>query len=130
MTGTFRLSPSGPCNDDHTRHAANTLTTAVRVLNHATLRHGTGVTSPATVYDVLGSLAAATAGLDQLLRQLGQALQHMHACGRLADDHAGRIAQAMTELDAARTTADTLADRLNQAFNATASLYLSDGSEQ
>ncbi|MFI6498704.1 hypothetical protein [Nonomuraea typhae] len=132
MTETYRPSPGGPYHDDYTLRVADALSAAVRVLNHATLGSA-GVTSPVTVHDVLGSLSAATAGLDQLLGQLAQALQHLQASGRLGDLHGdptSRARQTLSEIETARGVADTLASRLARAFNATASLHLTDGSEQ
>ncbi|MFD1547105.1 hypothetical protein ACFSJ0_59410 [Nonomuraea guangzhouensis] len=131
MADTLRLSPDGPHNDDYTCQVAAASSEAVRVLNHATLFHA-GVTHPSTVNDVLGAISRATAGLDQLLRQLGEALRRMQASTQLGDDRGNpveRVDRALSELKAARAAARTLAARLERAFNATAGLHLTDGRE-
>ncbi|GAA2301913.1 hypothetical protein GCM10010149_59010 [Nonomuraea roseoviolacea subsp. roseoviolacea] len=122
MGETAWLSSDGPHGDDYTSEVAAALSEAVHVLNHATLSH-TGVTYPSTVYDVLGRIGVSAVGLDQLLGQLGGGLRRMLASGQLADDQgdpAKRLDKAMSELAAARD----LADRIDRAFNTTASLHL------
>lgn len=131
MAETFRLPSDGPHNDDYTGEIATALSEAVRVLNHATQSRA-GITYPSTIYDVLGRIGATTNGLDQLLRQLGEALRRMLASDRLGDDHgdpAERVDTLLSELAEARKTARALSTRIDCAFNATAGLHLTDGGE-
>ncbi|GAA3695305.1 hypothetical protein GCM10022224_071140 [Nonomuraea antimicrobica] len=131
VTEIIRLSSDGPHDDDYTSEVATALSGAVRVLNHAT-RSRVGITHPSTVYEVLGSVGLAVEGLDQLLKQLGEALRRMQASGRLGDDlgnPAERLDKALSELGAARETARDLAVQINRVFNTTATLHLSDGGE-
>ncbi|WP_440072716.1 hypothetical protein [Streptosporangium sp. OZ121] len=126
MAETVWLSSDGPHGDDYTSEVAAAVSEAVRVLNHATLSH-VGVTYPSTVYDVLGRIGSSTAGLDQLLGQLGEALRRMQESGQLGDDHgdpAERLDKALSELAAARKSARDLALRIDRAFNTTAGLHL------
>ncbi|MGS2645059.1 hypothetical protein [Streptosporangium sp. G12] len=128
MAETVWLSSDGPHGDDYTSEVAAAVSEAVRVLNHATLSH-VGVTYPSTVYDVLGRIGSSTAGLDQLLRQLGEALRRMQESGQLGDDHGDpgeRLDKALSELAAARKSARDLALRIDLAFNTTAGLHLTD----
>ncbi|MEU8251989.1 hypothetical protein [Nonomuraea sp. NPDC048916] len=128
MGDTVWLSSDGPHSDDYTSEVAAAVSEAVRVLNHATFSH-VGVTYPSTVYDVLGRLGASTSGLDQLLRQLGEALRRMQESGQLGNDHDvpdERLDKALSELTAARKTARDLALRIDRAFNTTAGLHLTD----
>lgn len=61
--------PYGQWDGYSTVNAAATLAELVRHLNHAT-RNPDAVPWPSTVGDVLGNLAGAVAGMDQLLDQL------------------------------------------------------------
>lgn len=126
---THSLNPSGPHDDDYTRHVANALSESVRVLNHAT-REG-GVTTPNTVYDVLGDLSAAASGLDQLLQQLGQRLASMHTAGQVAHDNRPpevAVLQARLALTEGRSLARALGERIDRAHELTAGMYLIDDS--
>lgn len=110
----------GPYGDEETRAAGRSIAALVRYLCHAA-RHGEAVPEPATVDDVLGSLSAAVAGLDQLLPQLAYRL------GRLAglpgayatgDDSAPATASmAGMHLDVARRHLDDAHGRLAKARN-------------
>ncbi|MGR6913631.1 hypothetical protein ACU635_05205 [[Actinomadura] parvosata] len=131
MTETVRLSTDGPHDDEYTCEVATALSEAMRVLNHATLSHA-GVSYPATVNDVLGKVSVSAARLDQLLRQLGEALKRMQASGQLGDDcgdPAGRLDKALSELTLARETARDLAMQIDCAFNTTATLHLTGAGE-
>lgn len=123
----LHLNIDGPHSDDYTREVVRGLAECVRVLNHATYP-GCGVTYPSTVYDVLGSLHATVAGLDQLLRQLDARLVELRDTGRLRDsrdiDPATTITHARQALVDARSLIPTLAHRLGRAHNATAALGL------
>lgn len=126
MTETFRLNTSGPHSDAHTIQAADALTTAVRVLNHATLSQD-GVTDPATVYTVLGQVMAAVAGLDQLLGQLGDNLTRLDAARRLGHDDghpAEALAVALRHLDEGRPVARELNADIYAAHAATSGMHL------
>lgn len=131
MAGTLRLSPDGPNNDDYTCQVATALSEAVRVLNHTT-RSRAGIAYPSPVHNVLGRSSTAVAGLDQMLRQIGEKLQRMLTSGRLGADHGTpdeRVDTALSEPTAARETARALAVRLDRDFNSTADLHLTAGRE-
>jgi hypothetical protein len=127
----FRLDPDGPHSDDYTRHAANAMSEAVRVLNHAT-RTSDGVTYPSTVHDVLGSLRTSVQRTEQVLQQLDGHLVRFDR-DELADSATGNpsltLGTARLEIDFAIPAAAKLAGYLDQAFNATSGLYLRDGGE-
>jgi hypothetical protein len=128
-TLTHQLNPDGPHDDDYTRHVASALSEAVRVLNHAT--RSSGVTAPNTVYDVIGHVSAAAAGLDQLLRQLGQRLASMHTAGQIGHDNrppAAAVLQARLMLTEGRSLARGLAERISRAHQITAGMHLIDDS--
>ncbi len=123
----------GPHDDATTIALAQITAEAIRVLNHATTtRHG-GLSEPATVYAVLGQLAAAAHRLPQLFGQLARWLAAENAAGRLAHT-TGRLDDALDDVqaslhcdateygDAARY-AEWLAGALDQAQQATAWLY-------
>lgn len=127
----YRLNPDGPHSDDYTRHVAQALAESIRVLNHAT-RGPDGITYPGTVYDVLGSLNTAVDGLDQLLRQLYQKLNNMHAAGELGDDsgHPARELHATkTALTLSRETTRRLSAHLRFAHQTTSGMHLLEGGD-
>lgn len=135
----LHLSTSGPHSDDYTRELANGLSETVRVLSSATRTGDDGVTRPSTVYDVLGSLHAAAAGLDPMLRRLADQLAAQRASGRLRErrpdgeqgDQSTAVMAAVQEIAVARRAAGMLAGALGRAQNATSGLYLNDaGSER
>jgi hypothetical protein len=108
----------GPYGDDETRAAARAVAALVRYLDHAT-RHGEALPEPATVDDVLGSLATAAAGLDQLLPQLAYRLGRLtglpgayatgehpaNVVGHLAATYLGDARAALAQVEAALTAA-------------------------
>lgn len=124
----YRLDTDGPHSDDYTRQVAQAFAEAVRVLNHATLNRD-GVTYPATVHDVLGSLRDGIQRLDQTLHQLNQ---HLTRFDRDDLAHSGGgdpgIALGTAHLGVidARAEVAPLAAYLNEAYTATSSLYLRD----
>jgi biotin carboxylase len=123
----YRLNLDGPHSDDSTGHVAGALSESVRVLNHATRE--AGITTPNTVDDVLGHLSAATSGLDQLLRQLGQRLNSMHTAGQVGHDNRPpevAVLQARLMLTEGRSLARALAERIDRARRLTAGMYLRD----
>jgi hypothetical protein len=129
----LRLSTTGPHSDDYTRRVANGISEAVRVLNYATRLGECGITYPATVGDVLGSLSTATYGTQQLLTQLIDALEDQRSSGDLRatqphDVHTTVMAAAVA-ITRAREAATTVAEALRSAQNATAALYLNDPAE-
>lgn len=124
----YRLNPDGPHSDDYTRHAAQAMAEAVRVLNHAT-RHPDGVTAPNTVHDVLSNMQDAVTRLDQLIEQLYKRLNGMYAAGRLNDDSGYPVRQlqaALKALVAAREPGRLLAMQLDQAHQATSGMYANE----
>ena len=97
---------------------ARTAAGAVRSLNHATLG-GQGLDQPADAYELLGELAAAAAGLPQLLAQAGRWLAAALAAGRLGCDDGTEPAVAVSGawlfLSDARASAAALARDLGCA---------------
>jgi hypothetical protein len=77
---------SGPHSDTATTSAARIAAEAARVLGHATRGGAGGLTEPATIYAVLGELAALAHRLPQVCGQLSDWLLHEHVAGRLACD--------------------------------------------
>lgn len=127
---TYRLDSIGPHSDDYTRHVADAFAESVRTLIYAT-RTEDGVPHPATLNTVLGDLRTGMQRMDQLLRQLDERLVQFDG-DDLADSSGTpgwSLGTARLSLDTARHTAATLARQLDQAFNATSSLYLRDGGE-
>jgi hypothetical protein len=98
---------------------------AMRALNHATFSPA-GPAEPATVYAVLGQLAAAAHRLPQLSGQLANWLTREYTAGRLScaqgvlDDAVG---DAQASLDRAAGHATRLGEALDLAQQATAWLY-------
>ena len=97
---------------------ARTAAGAVRSLNHATLG-GEGLAQPADVYELIGELSLAAAGLPQLLAQVGRWLAAALAAGRLGCDDGSEPAAAVSGawlfISGARSTAAALARDLDQA---------------
>jgi hypothetical protein len=120
----------GPHSDEHTAGAARLTAEAIRFLNYATGHHAdSGLTYPATAYDILGSLSATAHRLPQALQQLAAWLDAEHAAGRLADDHhrpvADLVLRAHRCLRQAGSTAASLGDALADAQNAISTLHQS-----
>lgn len=90
------LNPYGPHSPEYTRHVADTMAEAVRVLCYAT-QFSEGLKYAADVYDVLGALVATAGGLEQITRQLADFLATQNAQGVLALDHGGDVSAAITE---------------------------------
>lgn len=116
---------NGPYADADTAVAADLAAEAVRYLNYAAPRGG--VTDPATVASVAGSLATAAYRLPQLLSALADWLTAEAAAGRLGDNHrqpparlAARISATIT---AARDQATDLAAALSALHNLTATVH-------
>ncbi len=127
---TFR--PDGPHSDDYTTDLAGAYAETVRTLNHATMTRS-GLTWPSTAYTVVGNLAAGTAGLRQLLDQIGAFLDREDAAGRLGDDRrrptgdpAATVAAAHVHLTAARLASAALSVALGEAHSALSHLYTRD----
>ena len=98
---------------------ADTAAEAVRALNHATVFTDGGLTGPADVYDVLGSLAILAARLPQALAQLQTYLAREQTAGRvqLVDGpHTGDPAAALADVERWLTCAAGGADTLHQAL--------------
>jgi hypothetical protein len=119
---------SGPHSDPATIAAARIAAEAARVLGHATRGGAGGLSEPATVYAVLGELAALACRLSQVCGQLAAWIEAEHAAGRLASDTgqpaataAGpalrelrRAAQRTSELGAALAAAQDAAGHLKR----------------
>lgn len=115
MRARLAVLADGPHDDDRTVAVAELAAEAVRFLNYAT-RAG-GLTYPASVYTVAGSLALAASRLPQMLRQAGGFLARELEAGRLGQDDgrspAGTVDAALFGLSAAAGAADDLARALN-----------------
>ncbi len=119
----------GPHDDDTTIALAEITAEALRALNHATLPTA-GLTEPATVYGVLGQLAAAAHRLPQLCDQLAGWLAAENTAGRLAHTTGGladAVEDTLGSLDRAARHATRLGEALDQAQQATAWLYRRGG---
>ncbi|GII87118.1 hypothetical protein Ssi03_51080 [Sphaerisporangium siamense] len=120
----------GRHSDSYTRQVAAGASEALRVLNHATVPGAGGVTYPATIADVLGSLYDAAARHDQLLSQLADHLSALLVSGLRevraggVGDPATAVMAAKAELLRARQAAATLAGALRNAQTAVSALYL------
>ncbi|MDP4501005.1 hypothetical protein [Nonomuraea turcica] len=125
----YRLDPDGPRTSDYAQQVGEALAESVRVLNHIT-RSPDAVPNPNTIYTLLGHAHAAIAGFDQLLRQLTERLDAMHADDLVHHDSdiPARAAYAVTAtagtLDHCRALAGSLAGGLASAHAHTAALYL------
>lgn len=98
---------------------ADTAAEAVRALNHTTMSTDSGLSGPADVYDVLGSLAMLAARLPQALSQLHAFLARELAAGRvqLVDGpHTGDPAAAVADVARQLTCATGNANQLHQAL--------------
>jgi hypothetical protein len=127
---TARLD--GPHADEDTTGAAHLAAETIRFLNYATGSHaGQGLTYPATVYAITGSLSRTAALLPQLCGQLACWLDAEHAAGRLGDDRGGPVAvltdRARHDLDQAARFADALARALAQTQSAVATVHSTRG---
>ena len=95
---------------------------AIRALNHATLPGAGGLTEPADVYAVLGSLATLTSRLPQALSQLLGFFQREQSERRVqivdgepAGDPAAAGATLTGQLSCAASSAEALQHALEQA---------------
>jgi hypothetical protein len=123
------LRPEGPHSIAYTEQTAEAFAEVVRVLNYATgIDHGRdGLPYPSTVCSLLGYLRTGTGGMDQLLRQVGDAVARQQVDGVLSC-HAGEFdgrpdaaaAATVAALDRARAAAKELCKALGDARNATA----------
>lgn len=115
----------GPHDDDETIALAQIAAEAIRALNHATMT-GRGLSDPATVYAVLGQLAAAAHRLPQLSGQLSGWLRQEDTVGQLAHTTGGlydAMEDTLASLDRAARHATHLGEALDLAHQATAWLY-------
>jgi hypothetical protein len=115
----------GPHDDATISALAEITAEALRTLNHATLAPDR-LAEPATVYGVLGQLAAAAHRLPQLCGQLAGWLAAENTAGRLAHTTGGLpdvVEDALASLDRAARHATCLGEALDQAQQATAWLY-------
>lgn len=127
----LHLNIDGPHSDAYTREVADGLSECVRVLNHATMRLS-GVDYPSTVYSVLGRMHAAVTGMEQLLRQLEDALVRFRDAGQLGDDSGHpeqALANARAWLTESRQVSEHLARALGRAHAATSGMSFRDGGE-
>jgi hypothetical protein len=108
----------GPHSRDKTIAAANSIAALVRYLNHATWAED-AIPYPSTIDSMVGSLQAAMAGLDQLVRQSTERLLLLAARSDAYDDRGGdprETAQAAAAmLDEARVGFDSACSSLAEA---------------
>lgn len=105
----------GARSDEDTEQLARELREQFRALNYATAGPP-GLTSPGTVYTILGSLKDAEYGLGQALQQLDQFLAHEIAAGRLGHDSGQPADEAIEEARHALAKASGLAEGLSRAL--------------
>ena len=114
----------GPYADTSTTAAADLAAGSIRYLNYATRG---GISEPATIAAVTGSLTLAASRLPQLLHAVGQWLVAELAAGRVADDHHRTPAQLTDRIrdtiSQASDNADELASALSAVQNLTAALH-------
>ncbi|SEG90971.1 hypothetical protein SAMN04489712_1283 [Thermomonospora echinospora] len=131
MGERIEFRPDGPHSDDYTTDLARAFAEAVRVLNHATMR--AGLHYPSTVYDMTGNLATGTAGLGQLVSQIGAFLKREATAGNLADtsgtDPRLTVRDAALAIQDAECAAAALADALRDIQSAVSGLYVPDPDE-
>jgi len=125
----------GPHADEDTAGAAHLAAEAIRFLNYATGSHaGEGLTYPATIYDIAGSLSRAAGLLPQLCGQLAAWLDAERAAGHLADDHGGPVCvladRARHHLDEAARHAAALGRALADVQSALATVNGVSGGER
>ena len=82
LTASLAALTVGPYADASTAAAADLAAETVRYLNHAAAKGG--ITDPATVSDLTGSLAATAYRLPQLLNTISEWLRAETAAGRIA----------------------------------------------
>jgi hypothetical protein len=118
----------GPYADTSTTAVAELAAEAIRYLNYAARG---GISEPATIAAVAGSLTLAAGRLPQLLHAISQWLAAELAAGRVADDHHRAPAQLTDRIRAAISraadTADELASALSTVHNLTATLHGTEG---
>jgi prephenate dehydratase len=121
----FNLSPHGPYTPEDTLAAADALTEAVRLINHATMSDGLEL--PGDAYTLLGRLERAVSGLPQALKQTAAWLDVEYAAGRIGRDGHPDAADAAndvhTHLDRAAAALGRAATSLAEAQAATAPLH-------
>ena len=116
----------GPHHDGATIALAQITAEAIRALNHATAAGQGGLSEPATVYAVLGQLAAAAHRLPQLCGQLADWLAEENTAGRLSRSTGGlsdAVDDAVASLDRAGRHATRLGEALDQAQQVAAWLH-------
>lgn len=120
------IEPGTP-NDDQTLELACELRERVRGLNYAT-SGAPGLTTPQTVYAILGNLNEAAYGLDQLLEQMGEFLEQELSDGRLAstseDGPDLAVSRAQDEMRQAAESAQELSNTLGDAQREIAVLFV------
>lgn len=118
------LNIDGPHGSEYSRQVAQAASEAVRVLNHATFPdRAPGLEWPSDVYDVLGNLSSAAAGMPQLSRQLAAWVANETAAGYVRENasygpHGGDAQTASRSLAGHLTEAAALAARLAEVLSA------------
>lgn len=124
---TLDTDPDGGHSADRTRAVADVLAEAVRALNYASRPENApdALPYPSTLYDVVGRLQAAAAGMDQLTSQLAGRLTEIAAHERLRVTHgahqgdpAGAAGEALDALETVRKSAAELDGALRSAHGA------------
>jgi hypothetical protein len=129
----------GPHSPERTEAVGRLIADAVRYLNYATMPAdgAPGIGYAGDADNLLGSIAAAVGGLQQLLGQIGQCLRDDLATGRLrldvgrpyAEEPAKAVAAAVADLEVARAEAAQLQAALVNVRRITAGMYLESTDE-
>ncbi|MEU3148430.1 hypothetical protein [Streptomyces sp. NPDC006999] len=89
---------------------------AIRALNHATLSPRDGWEYPADAYSVVGNLGTLVMRLPQVLEQLTDFVERLHADGHVKAD-GGDTIERVFNLGAAKSDAEDAATKLRSALD-------------
>jgi hypothetical protein len=142
VSGSERLDLTrvdGPHSPEQTEAAGRLIADAVRFLNHATLpaNGAPGISYAGDADNVLGSIAAAIGGLQQLFGQLEECLRADLATGQArldhgrpyADDPEKAVEVACADLESAKAVAGQLQSTLANVRRITSGMYLESADE-
>ena len=119
----------GPHQDDTTTAVAALVAEAVRWLAYATRPGADGLSSPATLYDLVIKLNTTISRLPQVLSQTADWLAAEVSAGRVVSNEPVSIDDARDALGDAITEADNLSRALANASNLAAALRSAEGGE-
>lgn len=119
-------------NDPTPARYADDAAEAIRALNHATLRPGTGLDweYPGDAYDVVGHLVAMAERLPQALGQISALVECLATTGHIRSDKGGdgaaEVAAVLAGLHSAGSYAEVLGNDLNDVHSALSPLAYKD----